>query len=78
MRIKQRAPESKKRASDARLTQAINKFTDEEDDLIAQLEVLFRTEPSWKLLCAEDTGIIRFKVALDRSRYFVVQMRQYG
>lgn len=40
--------------------------------------MLFRTEESWKLLSAEDTGVIRFKVALDRSRYFVVQIRQYG
>lgn len=47
--IKQRAPESKKRASEARLDQAMKQFEAEDQDYILQMTMVCATR-GWKLL----------------------------
>ena len=72
--IKRRAPVSKKRASDARLTQALNQFKTEEEEMFTQMRLMFAAQRNWELLTSEAGKGTRFKVSLDRQRYFIVQI----
>ena len=66
---------SKKRASDARLLRALAQFAAEEKECRDTIAVMCMTA-GWELLrVTTDEGIV-FKVALDPSRYFIVQLQQ--
>ena len=75
MRIKQRAPFSKKRASDARLTIALNQQVEEEDELLTQMNLVLFTQKGWRLLGNVPGSESRIKVSIESSRYFIMQLR---
>ena len=77
--IKQRAPTSKKRASDNRLSRAHLEFDQEEADCVLK-ERLVCSVADWQLLTSETepSCLLRFKVAIERNRYFIVQVQKYG
>ena len=64
---------SKKRASDARLSKALNQFTAEEKEGQDTIAVMCRTA-GWELLRVDNEEGIILKVALDHSRYFIAQL----
>ena len=66
---------SKKRASDVRLSKALNQFTADEKECHETMAVMCRTA-GWELLGVNNEEGIVFKVALDQNRYFIAQLQQ--